>query len=802
MSKTKCAHCQLSFDKTQMIKGDGEASGLHFCCVGCAGVWQILNQSGLKEFYSRLGKNTLSPINDGAQSPTEQAEQESDAAYSSYISQENGTNKITLIIDGVHCSACVWLIEKVLKNQACVLEAGLNASNHKLHLRYDPSISSLSALINLIKSIGYRAVPFDDELYEQIAQKSRRKSYAKLLVGLFGTMNIMWMAIARYSGYFSGMSPSMHALLNFAEFVLATPVLFYTGSAFFAGLKSAFKLKRANMDSLVASGASLTYFYSVYAMLTRQGEVYFDSVAMIITFVFIGKFLQSLSLKNSSDALDSLRARMPSLISVIKDDKIISKRPEDVKIGDTILLKSGQMALIDGLCISSKASLDNAYITGESVPVELSAGQEILSGAVAVGGSVVYKATNTSAHSLMGRLLELLSSSLSKKPRIEELANKLASGFSASVLVVAGLSFAYYANTKDIPHALLICVSIIVIACPCALSLATPIATLVATRTGLNRGVLFRYASIIEALASCDTIVFDKTGTLSKAKLKVKELSCFGELDLGIVLALAQHSSHPVSKAVAAYLASTHSPAAITDVKEISARGLRAKFNGLEIISGSALFLKELGLSLPYEASGYYFGLNGVCLAHFSLADELRDEAKKSLSELKKMGLELHLLSGDSLENVKKVADELEISNFQAACLPQEKASYIENLNQAKKGVLMVGDGINDTLALALARVGVAMGSGTDASLKSSDVVLLKDELSSLTFSIKLAKECMKTVRVNIAFCLLYNALVIPLAIAGQVIPLVAAISMSASSLVVVLNSLWLGIKFKGKSSG
>lgn len=775
-----------------MIK-DGDK---FFCCLGCQSVWHILHSNGLEEFYSKLGRQTLN----AAKISSGKTTLKGDDFYKQYITYKDGINQVSLIIEGIHCSACIWLIEKALIAQQGVTEVALNSSNNKLHLSYDPNSTNLDFLIECINNIGYNATPFDANTYEKSQQKKRRELYSKLLVGLFASMNIMWIAIAKYSGYFTGISQNMVNLLNFAEFILATPVLFYTGSGFFAGLKVAIKTRHANMDSLVASGASLTYAYSVYAMLTKSAAVYFDSVSMIITFVFIGKFLEATSKKSATDAVDTLMARMPSEVSIIKDGKEISILPQNIQIGDILALKAGQMALVDGICQSQRANLDMSCITGESMPVVVNRLEKITSGAIAIDSTIIYKASTTSTTSTLGRMLALLKSSLSQKPKIQELANQLASKFSITILSIASVCFIYYLLNSTLPNALKIAVSIIVIACPCALSLATPIATVVATKIALARGILFRYTSIIENLAKCDTIVFDKTGTITKANLKVKETNYIKNFDKRVLKALAKSSKHPISKAIASHL-NQQEDIMLKDAKEIAGMGVIAKTADDKIVvGGSARLAKKMGVEIKNDDGGYYFAIDNELLAHISVKDEIRQEAKQSIQSLKNLGLNIHMLSGDNKKEVKEIAQILEISNYKAACLPEDKAQIISELSQKHK-VLMVGDGINDTLALSKAYVAVAMGSGTDVSLSSSDVVLLGDDLRALVFAIKLAKSCMKSVKANIAFSLTYNAISVPLAAMGYVIPLVAAASMSLSSLVVVLNSLRLQLN-KGYKNG
>lgn len=812
MSKTKCAHCQLKFDTDSMIRGDNNAKGLHFCCNGCASVWNILHTNGFDEFYSRLGKNHLSPIkslntkyNDyELNQSNEEKHSNPDKFYDKFITRNKNIAQINLIIDGIHCSACIWLNEKALVSIPGVLEVTINSSNNKACILFDESITSVSEIIKLISSIGYTAYPFDAKMSARRLDAKRREFYSRLLVGIFCLMNIMWIAIAQYQGYFSGMDSSLRAILNFAEFVLATPVIFYTGSSFFAGFKVAIFHRKANMDSLIATGASLTYFYSVYAMLTRSAEVYFDSVAMIITFVFIGKYLELLSKKSASDTVDSLSASVQEKVNVLRDGMEISLLPSEVCIGDVMVLRAGDMVLLDGQIVKGDASFDVSSLSGEVLPIYASSGDKIQSGSICLDGVVEIKAKTNFANSLLCQIISILNSATAHKPKIEQTANKIASKFSFVVLSIAILGFLYYFYYHDFETALLIAISVIVISCPCALSLATPMATLVSLGIGLKRGIIFKSSSIIESLSKCDFVVFDKTGTLSNADLKVINVNKFADFDPSLIFSLAGASKHPISQAISKhYLQNDVKSMVIDSVTEVAAKGLIGSCNGHRLVGGSMKWLIECGIDFcdlkeelkeieSLNMSNYFFAIDGICVACFVLADSIRDDAKYSISEVKKMGLDVAILSGDNPALVSCVANELGISKYIGGCLPDQKVDFIKNLNDQGRVVLMVGDGINDAAAMSCASISVCMGSGADISLDKSDIVLLNDKLSDLIFSIKLSRKTLKVVKENLIFSLCYNAFSVCAALMGYVIPLFAAVSMSLSSLAVVLNSMRL----------
>ena len=609
-----------------------------------------------------------------------------------------------------------------------------------------------------------------------------------------------------------GLRAGAKKILHFAEFVLASPPVFYTASVFYRSALSALKLRQISMDVNVSLGILSAYFYSVYAMLSGLPEVYFDSACMLVTFIFTGKFLQTKATQKAAQELENISSLFVEQVMSVKNlgnsriPSISEFKPCDVsevKSGDFVLVRSGERAMIDGVVLSGEASVDNSSINGESVPVGISKDDALLSGALCAEGSVIYKATSSFQGSFLNKLSKLLSNASFARARIEELANKISSHFGWAILALCVASFVFWSAANisawSGANAFGVAISVLVIACPCALSLATPIATLVAMGTSTKRSVVFKDAKVLETLAKCDIIAFDKTGTLSKANLKVLSEQRFLPFDDEALLALASASTHPISKAVASYILektctlSPFSQDALENIQNIAGKGITATYKGVKIAGGSAAFVKSLGANLADEggSSEYYFMYDNKLVARFLLDDELREGAKASIKELKKMGLKVLMLSGDKQIVASKVASELGIDKSHGELNPEQKALLIKEL-QKSANVVMVGDGINDILALKSANVGIAMGSGASVSVGVSDVVLLRDELGDLVFALRQAKKTFKVIKENLFISLVYNALSIPLAMAGFIIPLFAAISMSFSSLLVVLNSLRL----------
>ena len=797
-----CKHCAGHFEAEAVI----DANGNEFCCNGCKNVYAYLKSQGLSEFYSKLKKGEQ---NLAKPSSKHFDKQSAGSMFSKLLRRDENSPficELEVLISGIHCPACIWLNEKALSNLEGVLELNISATTSKARVLFDERKTALEEILNLIIAIGYDPKPFNE--VNGAKNSLSREHYARLIVALACSMNIMWVAIAVYSGYFEGLSAGAKKILHFAEFVLASPPVFYTASVFYRSAISSLKLRQINMDVNVSLGILSVYFYSVYAMLSGSEQVYFDSACMLVTFIFTGKFLQTKATQKAAQGLENISSLFVEQVMSVKNNSRIPSISEfkpcdvsEVKSGDFVLLRSGERAMIDGVVLSGEASVDNSSINGESVPVGISKDDALLSGALCAEGSVIYKATSSFQGSFLNKLSKLLSNASFARARIEELANKISSHFGWAILALCVASFVFWSvaniSAWSGANAFGIAISVLVIACPCALSLATPIATLVAMGTSTKRSIVFKDAKVLETLAKCDIIAFDKTGTLSKANLKVLSEQRFLPFDDGALLALASASTHPISKAVASYILknalSSFRQGALENIQNIAGKGITATYKGVKIAGGSAAFVKSLGASLADEggSSEYYFMYDNKLVARFFLDDELREGAKASIKELKKMGLKVLMLSGDKQIVASKVASELGIDKSHGELNPEQKALLIKEL-QKSANVVMVGDGINDILALKSANVGIAMGSGASVSVGVSDVVLLRDELSDLVFALRLAKKTFKVIKENLFISLVYNALSIPLAMAGFIIPLFAAISMSFSSLLVVLNSLRL----------
>ena len=812
MSDVKCDHCHLVFSESVMIKEDK----LNFCCKGCQGVYHLLKDDGLDSFYDKLGNKTISP-------PIEVDDDTSRFDTKSFENTfikttDDGFKQIDLIIEGIHCAACVWLNEKVLYDTDGIASADINFTNNKAKIIWDDDKIKLSDIILRIRSIGYNAYAYDATIADEQAAQSKRDYFIRMMVAVFASVNVMMLAVAKYTGFFTGIDEEIKNYIHIAEFILTTPVLFYSGWIFFRGAYFGLKNRILNMDFLVSSGATFTYIYSLYILFGGKGESYFDSVTMIITFVLVGKYLEVIGKKSAVDTLDKIKSSIPLEATIVEDGIKKTVALNNIKVGDIVEIRSGEKVCIDGEIISGEGSFDESSLTGESIPIFKKNGDTLFSGTINNDSLIRYKVSKSYKDSTLNSIVTLLEDSLSSKPEIEYKANELSKSFTLTILTLSILTFVTwyffgidlgfdYEGVNHFEKSFIVAISVIVIACPCALALATPIASLIGISELAKRGLLFKEAKFIETVAKANTLVLDKTGTITKGNLKVKKYEIIDENihKLNLLYSLLDSSSHPISKSIKKYLVEKYDKLElknIIDVKNIQAKGMIGKYKNLDgkvfdLIGGNIELLKQNNINYKFNSANslYIFAINKQVVATFELEDEIKDDAKELIDDAILNGLEVIMLTGDNQAVAKKVASTVGIKKFVSNIDPIGKANYIKKLKDEKKIVVMAGDGINDSVALANADVSIAMGNSADITISVSDIVLLNNSLSSLQYAFKLSRRTYKFIKQNLLLSLIYNMITIPLAMAGLVIPLVAAASMSLSSLLVVANSLRIKLK-------
>ncbi|WP_187929649.1 heavy metal translocating P-type ATPase [Helicobacter pylori] len=784
----KCSHCQLEFKESELFKEVIHHKELHFCCAGCARVYALLTDLNLESFYDKLNDSTLAPVTPQDSMSALELEQ-------ALEENNKGDFILNLLLEKTHCNACLWLNQKVLERLKGVKKVSVNFTTHHLQIVFDRSLNS-KEIIQKIESLGYGAKIYNAQNYTLKAQKEQRSYLLTLSVGFFATMNLMFIAIAKYASYGSasygvasygsGMDKLMQRNLDLVSLLLSLLVLVVVGRFFIKGAFYGLKNGVLGMDLSVSFGALSAFVYSLYAMLVSQ-ETYFEASSTILTLVFGSKFLELKARLFANEKCLALESHEIHSVIVVENGKQIEKHPKDVAIGSVVWVPSGAKIALDGVLLNS-ASVDASLISGEFKPLELGVNDPILGGYVNVGVPFSYQVGATFQNSRLSSLLETLKKSFLEKPLIESSANQIADIFSKAVLFLAFVSFLLwqFGLGGNFEKALMVCISVLVISCPCAFALATPIALVIGVFK--NPLIVFKEALFLETLAKVKKIFIDKTGTLTQKEVLLKEKIIYEEFDERLLKSLLKTREHLAHNAI---LKSLHGDEVDLEKIEFFAHGLKANYQNETLLVGSLKFLKSMGVDLKVKESANImvgFAKNKTLCALFILEERLKANAKEVIQALQNKGLELEILSGDNESSVKECAKKLGISKYHAHLTPEDKAQIISSY----KGVCaMVGDGNND--ALALKKASVSLGFEKSALSKSAcDILLLEEDLSLLEKAFHNAQKVYQVVLQNIVLSLIYNAILIPVAMLGYINPLIASLSMSASSLLVVLNSLRL----------
>ncbi|GAA8721158.1 heavy metal translocating P-type ATPase [Helicobacter pylori] len=788
IKKMKCSHCQLEFKESELFKEAINHKELHFCCTGCARVYALLLDLNLESFYDKLNDSTLAPVTPQDSMSALELEQ---------ALEENNKGELilNLLLEKTHCNACLWLNQKVLERLSGVKKVSVNFTTHHLQIVFDRSLNP-KEIIQKIESLGYGAKIYNAQNYTLKAQKEQRSYLLTLSVGFFATMNLMFIAIAKYASYgsasygaasySSGMDKLMQRNLDLVSLFLSLLVLVVVGRFFIKGAFYGLKNGVLGMDLSVSFGALSAFVYSIYAMLVSQ-ETYFEASSTILTLVFGSKFLELKARLFANEKCLALESHEIHSVIVVENGKQIEKHPKDVAIGSVVWVPSGAKIALDGVLLSN-ASVDASLISGEFKPLELGVNDPILGGYVNVGVPFSYQVGATFQNSRLSSLLETLKKSFLEKPLIESNANQIADIFSKAVLFLAFVSFLLwqFGLGGNFEKALMVCISVLVISCPCAFALATPIALVIGVFK--NPLIVFKEALFLETLAKVKKIFIDKTGTLTQKEVLLKEKIIHEEFDERLLKSLLKTREHLAHSAI---LKTLNGDEVDLEKIEFFAHGLKANYQNETLLVGSLKFLKSMGVDLKVKESANImvgFAKNKTLYALFILEERLKANAKEVIQALQNKGLELEILSGDNESSVKECAKKLGISKYHAHLTPEDKAQIISSY----KGVCaMIGDGNND--ALALKQASVSLGFEKSALSKSTcDILLLEEDLSLLEKAFHNAQKVYQVVLQNIVLSLIYNAVLIPVAMLGYINPLIASLSMSASSLLVVLNSLRL----------
>ena len=792
---TPCYHCGLPVPAGSQFRADVLGQTREMCCPGCQAVAEAIVAGGLEHYYSHRSENAANPQALPAALPDELALFDRSDVQQPFVQHEGELSETQLLIEGISCAACGWLIEKHLRGVPGVAEAHLNLSNHRLQVRWQDSQIPLSQILAELRRIGYAAHPWRaDEAAERLAAENRRRMRELGVAGLLW-MQVMMATMATWPEFNIDLSPELDKILRWTSLFLTTPIVFYCCGQFFRGALRDLRTRHLTMDVSVSLAIGGAYVAGIWSTITGQGELYFDAVGMFALFLLAGRYLERRARERTAAATAQLVKLLPASCLRL-DDSGQSQRIllSELREGEQVLVQPGSLIPADGRIRAGQSSVDESLLTGEYLPLPRGIGDSVTAGTLNVEGPLTVEVQALGDATRLSAIVRLLERAQSEKPRLAEIADRVSQWFLLFILVAAAVvGFAWW--EIDSSRAFWVVLALLVATCPCALALATPTALTTATGTLHKLGMLLTRGHVLEGLNQIDTLVLDKTGTLTEGRLTLKAIHPLRDLDEGDCLALAaaleNRSEHPIARAF------SQAPRAAESVDSYPGQGLQGSVDGRLLRIGEASFVCALsGQAVPAIASEHgqwlLLGDEQGPLAWFVLDDRLREDAPALIAAARARGWHIHLLSGDSSPMVGEVARLLGIEDARGGLTPDAKLAVLKQLHSEGRRVLMLGDGVNDVPVLAAADISVAMGSASDLAKTSADAVLLSNRLSSLVDGLKLAKRTRRIIIENLAWATLYNGLVLPFAALGWITPIWAAVGMSLSSLLVVLNALRL----------
>lgn len=805
-----CFHCGQPVAASAEWRVAIEGVERVMCCPGCAAVAQTIVDIGQGSYYRE--RSGFAPVlgSGAAGVPAALALAEDDPN----ILDDGDARETTLLVEGIRCAACVWLIERRLRQLDGVQEASLNVATERLFIRWHKDKTTAAALLEAVRSIGYNAWPYDATRHDAQLQKSSRTLGRQLFVAGLSMMQVMMYVAPEYMAGDDGtLDAGMAGLMRWASLLLTLPAIAYSAQPFLKGAWASLKARALGMDVPVALGILAAFIGSAVSTFRGAGEVYYDSVTMFIFLLLASRYLEMVARRKAATALSRLRHGMPEMAQRLlawPASRDTATVPASALVaGDHIVVKGGEAVAADCVVVEGITAVDLSLLTGESAPQCKGIGDTVPGGAVNAGSPVVLRVEKPSRDSTLAGLLKLIERAGSAKPQIAAWADRTASWFVSALLLFAAASFAFW-YWHDAGRAWPVAIAVLVVSCPCALSLATPSALAAATDRLLGKGVLIVQPHVLETLHRATHVVFDKTGTLTEGRPTVQSVDAVdGARIIGILrvaAALEAGSAHPIAQAIGA-VAGAHGAGAAeaTGLQELAGQGMEGVVNGVRYRLGTAAYVAAIAAS-PAPAIGaaaaggadtapmttVWLGMQGRWLGRFLISDALRPDARETVEFFRRQGKRVVLLSGDQQALADSVARQLGIEEANGGCLPDEKLAYVQAL-QAKGGVVaMIGDGINDAAVLSAADVSFAMGSGAILALVHADCVLLDARLLLLAETARSAGRTMRVIRQNLAWATLYNLVAIPAAAFGWLNPWLSGVGMAASSAIVILNALRL----------
>jgi len=810
-----CFHCGLPVTDQIEVLADVDGEQRSFCCTGCKSVCEAIYGAGLDGFYRRTPEGKI--LGPPPEPPKDLALYDIDEVQEEFVDTLGEQREINLLVEGIHCAACVWLIENGLQAMPGVEQARVNLTGRRLRLKWNNQRLKLSRILQRLADIGYAAVPFDPEAAEGSLKRQNRALLYRMAFAGFAMMNLLWISIALYSGADRG---EFRGMFHWIGFAIATPALLYSGYPFFKGAWFGLRALNLTMDLPIAIGASITYLYSLYVTVsaTDTGEVYWDTVVNFLFVILVGRFLEAVSKRQAVASTQRLLDLQPKVATVLRDGDEILMPMRAVQVGDAVLIKAGEKIPVDGHVIEGESAVDESMLSGETNRITKQVGDRVCAGTLNGAGVVSVRVDGLLNDTALGRIIRLVEEAQASKAPIQCIADQVVPWFVAATLGLGMLTFLFWLGT-DVEIALMAATAVLIITCPCAFGLATPMAIAVASGVGARYGILVKNGAVLESLSSIDHFVFDKTGTLTKGRPSVSAVADrfgqWGDLEydvhgdqrralFGRLAALEHYSEHAVASAVLEHAKRLQTDYRQHSVSEIQVRpgfGIKGRIDGIDLLAGTAEWLaantvdvsgrmQQFATGLEqFGTSVVFYSEGGELELVFGIEDRLRVSARETVEQLREQGIQVTMLTGDRRAVAERIAERLGGIEVIAEVLPQDKDRVIGEIQAGGRRVAMVGDGVNDAPALVRADVGIAMGSGTDVSIASADIVLMSSELIRVQQAAALSRGTLRTIRQNISISIVYNIVMVPLAMAAMITPLVAAVSMPLSSLAVIGNS-------------
>ncbi len=797
--KVACFHCGLPVSAGVSFSASIFGQSQPMCCRGCESVAESIVENGLEDYYhhrTELPKTAEDLVPEALRQLSLYDHAEVQKSF--VLDGEGDYKEASLILEGITCAACVWLNERHLSQLVGVQTVNVNYGSQRARISWNDNQIKLSQILAEINKIGYHAHPFSAQQQDTLRQLQRKSDFRRLAVAGLSAGQVMMIAVALYAGPAQGLEFATAQLLRWFSFVLTIPAITYAAWPFYGSAWRSIRNRQIGMDVPITLGLMTGFMGSVWATIHGQGVVYFDTLTMLVFFLLGTRYLERNAREKSIEASENLLRLAPVMATKVDGEAQTLIPVMELKLGDVILAKPGETIPADGLVLTGESSVDESLLTGESRPLPKSLGAQVFAGSINYESPLTIRVMAIAENTMLAGISRLLDRAQAEKPKLAETADRVAAYFTTALLVIVALvALAWWQIQPD--RILEIVLTVLVVSCPCALSLAAPAAFAAAGSHLVERGVLLTRGHALETLAKVTHFVFDKTGTLTLGQLSLVKTTTHADLDadscLQLAASLEKHSEHALAKAF--LNAQGNRPVQLaTQVKNIPGQGVEGLVAGLRLRLGNArlnqTFAAHLAEPNLLGATVVWLSDEKRLLATFVLADQARPEARALIQKLKQEGLHVSILSGDSAESVSHFAKLVGVGDWKAACSPEEKLANLHALQAQGAVVAMVGDGINDAPVLAGAQVSIAMGSGTQMARATGDVVLLTEHLLEIEHALVTSRFGISVIRQNFIWAIAYNLVALPFAATGFLSPWMAAIGMSVSSLIVVLNALRL----------